>query len=153
MAKSNRAGDGQELAPATLTALSNLGDMWAKMDLIRQQQNLASLDSIPEGAFTAQQYAERYGITLTTARYQLRCLVKAGVMELLYANHVDNGGRLIRLQVFRPIEQLAGRAKQAEHRRETRQEEVLPCPTTIPASQRKPATYGGMTTAKRSRTR
>lgn len=76
--------------------------MWDALDKIRASAGYAADPDCPSGAFTANEYANRYGISLGCAQHQIRRLVASGAMMHSTRAGVDARGRTCVLNVYWP---------------------------------------------------
>jgi hypothetical protein len=83
-----------------LTSAQQAAGMWGKLDALRGESGLA--DDAPEGAFTVNQWAERDGLTRSSAEREVEQLVKAGKLQSGRARRRGTDGRLSMMRVYWP---------------------------------------------------
>jgi Fic family protein len=83
-----------------LTAAQQDAGMWGRLDNLRDEVGLA--DAAPAEAFTVSQWAERYGLTRSTAERELEQMVKAGKLQTGRARRRGTDGRLSMMRVYWP---------------------------------------------------
>lgn len=81
------------LKKETVLALSAVERMWSMVDAVHAAGNI--LNEIPEGAFSARQYATRYGLTEHRSRHRLESMVQAGQLRIMKARAIDRLGRIV----------------------------------------------------------
>ena len=89
---------GFQLADNTVTALSSLDALWARVDAARAKSLPSSVR--PAGSFTTDEYAAKYGLNRETARSQLARFVNAGVFDRHRVIDVANDGRNCVMNVY-----------------------------------------------------
>jgi ABC-type Na+ transport system ATPase subunit NatA len=83
-----------------LTAAQQEAGMWGKLDALRDETGLS--DAAPAEAFTVNQWAERYGLTRSSAEREVEQLVKSGRLQSGRARRRGTDGRLSMMRVYWP---------------------------------------------------
>jgi DNA-binding MarR family transcriptional regulator len=73
---------------------------WDALDAIRKQSGFS--EDAPAGAFTVNQWAERYGLTRSSAEREVERLVKAGKLQSGRARRRGADNRLALMRVYWP---------------------------------------------------
>ena len=89
-----------KLAPTTVEALKNLDDFHKMLESARASIGVSILSSRPKEGITVVEYATKFGLSTTTARYQLTAMVDKGTMKCVKAMVADANGRCIKTNCF-----------------------------------------------------
>ena len=73
---------------------------WEQLDELLEAHGAAPDRNVPPDAFTAAEFAARYGVNETTARYRLQRLVRCKLLSIGMDWRVDARGRRRLVQCF-----------------------------------------------------
>lgn len=93
------------VSTSTVSALSALDSMWARIDTARAALQEDYVQERPAGAFTLAEYCQRFNLPESTGRGQLTRLKRNGVLKRYRTTTQDSLGRSLVQNIYLLVEQ------------------------------------------------
>lgn len=88
------------VSESTAAAITNLEDMWDRVDAARQKLTERFVPVRPANSFTLNEYRERFRIPRTTAHDQIEAMLRRGELEQYQTVVSDSRGRCVMQNIF-----------------------------------------------------